>query len=59
MRLTSDQLTDHQRQFGVEIFRGIDVDYSGMIDEEVSLAYPHDRVLVSHCDTSPRRNWVQ
>ena len=37
MRPMKDQLTDHQRQFAVEIFRGIDTDYSGMIDETVAV----------------------
>jgi len=46
VRLTSDQLTDHQRQFGVEIFRGIDVDYSGMIDEEELGAVIHSGASV-------------
>jgi hypothetical protein len=31
LRPIRDQLTDHQRQFAVEIYRGIDTDYSGQI----------------------------
>ena len=34
-KLIADQLTDRQRVFAVEIFRGIDVDCSGQLNHKV------------------------